>query len=151
MPNAFFAPVSAATEAGRGLPMAGSPTAEMVASAVTVPMTEIMRGEMMPKAVVAEIMMIAVLIATPIKGMKMPAKKSVTEGGAEAGMRPAAVGRGVDLRANYGKKASHSDSEVVAQIRSHSQAPRISCRHIMGVREREFDRLADRPIRIVKP
>ncbi len=66
MPNALFVPASAATEAGRGAPMPRLPMAEMVAHAVAVPMTGIMHGEMMPKAVVVRIVMKAVIKSVPV-------------------------------------------------------------------------------------
>jgi hypothetical protein len=66
VPNAFFVPVSAATEAGCGMPTAWLPMAEMVAHALAVPMTGIMHGEMMPKAVVVRIVMRPVIKSVPV-------------------------------------------------------------------------------------
>ena len=48
------------------MPTAWLPMAEMVAHALAVPMTGIMHGEMMPKAVVVRIVMRAVIKSVPV-------------------------------------------------------------------------------------
>ena len=84
--------------------MAGPPATKISASAVFVPMTKIMQGEVMFEVVVAEIMMIAVLKAAPIKAVKVAAIKSAAEGRTEAAVHAAAaMGLGADLGKNNSK------------------------------------------------
>jgi hypothetical protein len=121
MPKALLVPMSAAAEAGRGVPMAGLPPPEMITHAVPGPTTEAMPGEITPEVIMVERAMIAVSKAAPIKAVRAAAIKSVTEGGSES-VRAGAMGDG-GCRRQRQSNDQHASFADVSPKASHGRTP----------------------------
>jgi hypothetical protein len=115
----------ARAEPGRGMPMAGLPAVEMIADAVAVPTIEIVRGEMMRQAVVVRKMQVA-MKSVPIKATEAAAIKPMPDGGAEAGVRAAAMGDSLDLSTGDGKRTNCGGGQRPSQRHPHyTKRPRF--------------------------